>query len=164
MGQTGNYVGSTRRLWVLVTSFLQTIMVFAAATLMNTVDMKTDELFGPSVWSVLALLAFSAGGQVAMARGVRIPEIPTTNATMAYVDLLVDPNLCAKHNRSRNRRFAFLFMLAAGALFGAFALKKFTSSITLMISGIIKLLVTVGFAFNKSEDDSLAPKSEVMPV
>lgn len=164
MGQTGNYVGSTRRLWVLVTSLLQTVMVFAAATLMNTVNIDLNNPFGPSVWGVLALLAFSGGGQVAMARGVRVPEISTANATLAYVDFLVDPNLYAKHNRSRNRRIAFLFMLALGCFVGAYAREKSTSAITLMIAGLVKLIVTVAFAFNKSEDDCFAPKGELMPA
>ena len=164
MGQTGNNVGSTRRLWVLISSLLQTVMVFAAATLMNSVKLNPDHPFGPTIWSVLALLAFSGGGQVAMARGVRIPEISTANASLAIVDFLVDPNYLAKHNRSRNRRVSFLFMLAAGCFVGAYARRKSNISITLMISGIVKLLVTVGFAFNKSEDSSLAARSETMPV
>ena len=164
MGQTGNIVGSTRRLWVFISSLLQTVMVFAAATLMNTVPVNLDQPFGPTIWSVLALLSFSGGGQVAMARGVRIPEISTANASLAYVDFLVDPNLLAKHNRSRNRRVSFLFMLSAGCFLGAYAREKYNTSITLMMAGIVKLLVTVAFAFNKSEDSSPAAISEMMPA
>jgi uncharacterized membrane protein YoaK (UPF0700 family) len=166
MGQTGNYVGATRRLWVLVSSLIQTAMVFAAGWVMNSVsDLKTELNINPSqpwTWSALALLAFSAGGQVAMARGVRIPEISTANASSAYVDLLVDPNLYAKHNRSRNRRLAFLVILALGCIVGAFLHEHVSSPITLIISGAVKLIVTFGFAFNKSEDGSLAPRSELM--
>lgn len=162
LGQTGVYVGSTRRLWVLVSSMIQTVMVLAAATLMNTVEMNLDRPIGPTFWSAIALLAFAGGGQVAMSRGVRVPEISTANASLAMVDFLIDPNICAKHNRSRNRRVSFLFMLAAGGFVGAYVHKNFSSSITLMISGIIKLLVTVAFGFNKSEDGSLAPRSEWM--
>ncbi len=164
MGQTGNIVGSTRRLWVLISSLIQTVMVFAAATLMNSVPVNLDQPFGPAIWSVLALLAFSGGGQVAMARGVRIPEISTANASLAYVDFLVDPNLLAKHNRSRNRRVSFLFMLAAGCFLGAYGREKYNTSITLMMAGIVKLLVTVAFAFNKSEDSSPAARSYMMPA
>jgi len=163
MGQTGNYVGSSRRLWVLVSSLIQTAMVFAAALLMKSLPIyPTENHTGPMVWSVMSLLAFSAGGQLAMSRGVRIPEISTATASSAYVDLLVDPNLYAKHNRSRNRRIAFLFTLAMGCFAGAWAHKRYSSAATLAASGIIKLLVTVGFAFNKSEDGSLAPKTELM--
>jgi len=166
MGQTGNYVGSSRRLWVLVSSLIQTAMVFAAGGLMSSVPNIVDQLRNspsqPWTWSTLALLAFSAGGQVAMARGVRVPEISTATASSAYVDLLVDPNLYAKHNRSRNRRVAFLMILAAGCIVGAFLHEHISSPLTLVISGIVKLVVTLSFAFNKSEDGSLAPRSELM--
>jgi uncharacterized membrane protein YoaK (UPF0700 family) len=166
MGQTGNYVGSTRRLWVLVSSIIQTAMVFAAGWVMSSVpDLEGQLRRSPSqpwTWSTLSLLAFSAGGQVAMARGVRVPEISTATASSAYVDLLVDPNLYAKHNRSRNRRMAFLLILAAGCVVGAFLHQHISSSLSLIISGCIKLVVTLAFAFNKSEDGSLAPRSELM--
>ena len=166
MGQTGNYVGANRRLWVLVSSVIQTAMVFAAGWVMNCVPNLMDQLnvnpSQPWTWSALALLAFSAGGQVAMARGVRIQEISTSNATSSYVDLLVDPNLYAKHNRQRNRRVAFLITLASGCVVGGFLHEHISSPMTLIVSGIVKLLVTVSFAFNMSEDGSLAPKSELM--
>ena len=166
MGQTGNYVGSTRRLWVLVSSLIQTAMVFAAGWIMNSVPNILEQLrtnpSQPWTWSTLSLLAFSAGGQVAMARGVRVPEISTANASSAYVDLLVDPNLYAKHNRSRNRRVAFLVVLAAGCVVGAFLHERLSSPMALIVSGAVKLVVTLGFAFNKSEDGSLAPRGELM--
>ena len=128
----------------------------------NIVDQLRNSPSQPWTWSTLALLAFSAGGQVAMARGVRVPEISTATASSAYVDLLVDPNLYAKHNRSRNRRVAFLMILAAGCIVGAFLHEHISSPLTLVISGIVKLVVTLSFAFNKSEDGSLAPRSELM--
>ena len=153
MGQTGCYVGPTRRLWVLSSSLIQTAMVFAAAAMLES--LPTQET-GKITWSVLALMAFSGGGQVAMARGLRVPEISTAMASSAFVDLLVDPNLYAKHNRSRNRRVGFLFMLFAGCFAGAYARSSpiLQSPGALMISGIIKLAVTVGLVFNKSEDGS----------
>jgi len=151
MGQTGSYVGPTRRLWVLISSFIQTAMVFAAAAMLQSLPMQST---GQITWSVLALMAFSGGGQVAMARGLKIPEISTAMASSAFVDLLVDPNLYATHNRSRNRRVAFLLSMFFGALTGAYAHQnsKLGSSGALMISGIVKLIVTVGLALNKSED------------
>jgi uncharacterized membrane protein YoaK (UPF0700 family) len=168
MGQTGNYVGSTRRLWVLVSSLIQTAMVFAAGWVLNSVPNLTAQLLEypsqPFTWSALALLAFSAGGQVAMARGVRVQEISTANASSAYVDLFVDPNLYAKHNRSRNRRVAFLIVLASGCIVGGFMHQNMTSAMTLFVSGIVKLIITLGFAFNKSEDGSLAPRGELTLV
>ncbi len=165
LGQTGNSLGSSRRLWVMISSLIQTAMVFAAAFVMNSVPNLNEQLKHPSqpwTWSVLAMLAFSAGGQVAMARGVRVPEISTATASSAYVDLLVDPNLYAKHNRSRNRRAAFLVVLASGCIVGGFLHERISSPLTLIISGIIKLIVTFAFAFNKSEDGSLAPRRELM--
>jgi uncharacterized membrane protein YoaK (UPF0700 family) len=168
MGQTGNYVGSNRRLWVLVSSLIQTAMVFAAGLVLQSIPNLKQQLTAhpsqPGTWSALALLAFSAGGQVAMARGVRVQEISTANASSAYVDLFVDPNLYAKHNRSRNRRVAFLIVLASGCIVGGFMHQNMTSAMTLFVSGIVKLIITLGFAFNKSEDGSLAPRGELTLV
>lgn len=84
-----------------------------------------------------------------MARGVKITEITTAMATAAYIDVLVDPKLLARHNRSRNRRIIFLINLAGGSFAGAYIHKATTSAFALLISALIKLGVTAGFAFNR---------------
>lgn len=146
MGQIGNAVGNRRRLWLLLSSLIQTLMVIAATAIQYTLPIRVQD---PATWTVLSLLAFSSGGQVAMARGVKITEITTAMATAAYIDVLVDPRLWARHNRSRNRRVVFLIMLAAGSFAGAYAHKSLNSAFALLASAIIKMGVTVAFGFNR---------------
>lgn len=146
MGQIGNLVGSRRRFWLLISNLLQTVMVLAAAAIQYWLPIHISD---PHAWAVLSLLAFSSGGQVAMARGVKITEITTAMATAAYIDVLVDPKLLARHNRSRNRRIIFLINLAGGSFAGAYIHKATTSAFALLISALIKLGVTAGFAFNR---------------
>jgi uncharacterized membrane protein YoaK (UPF0700 family) len=148
MGQMGNLCNPRRRLWLLFTSFVQTVMVWAAVAIQWTTGQEHQRT-GAAPLAVLSLLAFSSSAQVAMARGMKIPEITTAMATAAYVDLSIDPNLYCKHNRGRNRRIIFLFMLAAGSFAGAFANKAYGSGIALMLSAVLKTIALFGLFFNK---------------
>jgi uncharacterized membrane protein YoaK (UPF0700 family) len=145
-GQTGNAVGPRRRLWLLLSSLLQTAMVWAAVAIQYTVPVRKS---GAASYVVLSLLAFSSAAQVAMARSLKITEITTAMATAAYVDLLIDPNLYGPKNRSRNRRAIFLVMLAGGSFAGAFANRAVDSAFALMIAAAIKTVAMIGLVFNK---------------
>ncbi|TID18969.1 Histone-lysine N-methyltransferase [Venturia nashicola] len=146
MGQLGHYLGPTRRLWILLTNLLQTILVIAATVIQYTTPLLTT---GPAAWSVISTLAFSSGAQVAMARGLGITEITTAMATAAYVDLVADPKLLVRQNRGRNRRIAFLLVLTAGSFAGAFAHRGVNSAFGLLLSSLIKVGVMVAMAFNR---------------
>lgn len=149
MGQVGNFLGCRRRFWLLVNNSLQTAMVFAAAAVHHWRGVSSS---GPMALVVLTLLAFSSGGQVAMARSLKVNEITTAMATAAYVDLLVDPKLLARHNRPRNRRALFLLSLFTGSFAGAFAYARVSSPFALLLSAIGKFIVTTAFLFNRSND------------
>ena len=146
MGQIGNIVGRRRRLWLLLNSTLQTGMVFEASAMQYS---KGDGGRGPIAVGVIALLAFSAGAQVTMSRAMEVPEITTAMATAAWVDLVIDPDVLAKRNRSRNRRALFLLALIAGSLSGAFAYKRVGPSFVLLIAAVGKAIVTAGLLVNK---------------
>lgn len=154
-GQLGNRVGSRRRWWLMANNFFQT-MFFFAASMIQAQYIGWDS--GPRVGSleidavsivVVALLAFSAGGQVAVARSLQMTEITTANATSAYVDMLIDENLFQRYNTRRNRRLCFVLTLIAGSFCGGFAYQKFGSSETLFISSVGKGFVTIMLLFNK---------------
>ena len=145
-GQVGNAVGPRRRLWLMVSSLLQTAMVWAAVAIQYTVPVRKS---GAASYVVLSLLAFSSAAQVAMARSLKITEITTAMATAAYVDLLIDPDLYRPKNRSRNRRAIFLVMLAGGSFAGAFANRAVDSAFALMIAAAVKTVAMIGLAFNK---------------
>jgi uncharacterized membrane protein YoaK (UPF0700 family) len=145
-GQTGNVVGPRRRLWLMLSSLLQTAMVWAAVAVQYLAPVHRESRAG---FAVLSLLAFSSAAQVAMSRGLKITEITTAMATAAYVDLLIDPNLYGRENRSRNRRATFLLMLAGGSFAGAFMNRSMGSAFALMIAAALKTLAMVSLVFNK---------------
>lgn len=147
MGQLGNYFGVRKRFWLLLSNLIQTLMVYAAAAIRYHTPLNRE---GPVALTVIFLLAFSSGGQVAMGRGLKITEITTAMATAAYVDAVVDPRFLAWKNRPRNRRVLFLILLTAGCFVGAFAQKGVDSTFPITLCGIGKSIVTVAFLFNKS--------------
>ncbi|KAL3440416.1 hypothetical protein BJX65DRAFT_300503 [Aspergillus insuetus] len=130
MGQMGNWFGVRRRLWLLLSSIIQ-----------------TPE--GPDALGAIACLAFSSGAQVAMSRSLKITEITTAMATAAYIDVVVDPGLLKLHNRLRNRRVMFLVMLTTGCFVGAFAVRAVNSSFALLWCAVGKSMVTVSLLGNK---------------
>ena len=150
LGQLGNFLGCRLRGWLILSNIVQTILVFAASGLQFR-ERHSDHS-GPGALGVLALLALSAGGQVAMARSLRMTEITTANATSAYVDTFIDVNLYKFQNRSRNRRFLFLLSLCGGSFTGAFVYSKLGSAVTLLIAAGGKVLITVAFLFNREID------------
>jgi len=125
-------------------------MVLLAA-LLNFLFLTGERTPMAPVLCSLGLLAFAAGSQVANSRQLSLPEIPTTQATAAYVDLFVDPRILAPLtvNRSRNRRVVFLLTLLAGSFVGSPAYRYVDSALPLFVAGMVKLAVTVLFIFNR---------------
>ncbi|KFZ23547.1 hypothetical protein V502_01972 [Pseudogymnoascus sp. VKM F-4520 (FW-2644)] len=144
MGQIGNQMGVRKRFWLLITSIIQTAMVFVAAAISHYYKDACAALLA------LFLLAFSSGAQVAMSRSLKVTEITTAMATAAYVDVVVDPLILQRHNRLRNRRVLFLAMLSAGCFAGAFVGKAVNLTLPLLLCGVCKTFVTVVFFFNRA--------------
>ena len=146
-GQFGDCFGRKRRGWLLVTNIIQTLMIFTAAALRQWVAISDTE---PLAWSVITMLAFASGGQVAMARTINVPEITTAMVTSAYIDLLVDPDLFQLRNRPRNRRFFFVLSLLTGSFIGASAYRYVAPSFSLLLCGICKAAICVALLFNRA--------------
>lgn len=149
-GQLGHLIGRRRRLWLLFCNLIQTGMVFTAAGLQYA---HGTDLGGPTTLGCIALLAFAAGSQVVQSRSLEMTEITTAMATAAWLDLIIDRNLFAAKNRSRNRRVGFLAALVLGTLAGAYMFKNVGSPAALAVSGAGKLLVTVMFFFSPAEQE-----------
>ncbi|KAF2875552.1 hypothetical protein BDV95DRAFT_484525 [Massariosphaeria phaeospora] len=147
-GQVGNVFGPRNRLWLLFTNVVQTALVFATVGVQRSTRASGSDAVA---MVVITLLAVSSAAQVAMARPLNVPQITTAMATAAYVDLLVDPQLHSLNNRHRNRRLLFLVMLAAGSFVGAFAHSRVNSAFALLLSAVVKAIVTVMFLFNVEE-------------
>lgn len=124
-------------------------MVFAAAAVEFTHD---GDATSASAHVALGLLAFSSGMQVAMVRGQRITDITTAMVTAVYTDVFIDPDLFCRptENRTRNRRLAFLVSLVVGSFVGAIALRKVSNAFGLLLSALIKLIVTASLLFIRS--------------
>lgn len=148
LGQLGNGLGVRKRWWLVASSLLQTVLVFAAAALQYRYGVKKD---GPLAVLVIALLAFAGGAQVAMVRSLKITEITTAMATAAYVDVFIDPRILGRPNRARDRRLLFLLCLLAGSFAGAGAYKTMSSAFALLISAVGKLIVTFTLLCNRVE-------------
>jgi hypothetical protein len=147
-GQIGHVVGDRNRLWLILCNFIQTYLVFAAAAIQYVYGIQSQ---GSQTLAVLAILAFSAGSQVVQTRALNVLEINTANATSPWVELMIDPNLLARNNRSRTRRAAFLAALILGSLVGGSILTKAGSATVLACSGAGKLLVTIMYFFNAAD-------------
>jgi uncharacterized membrane protein YoaK (UPF0700 family) len=150
MGQIADRIGRTRRGWLLFSNAFQTILVFVAAALRwNTFSGE----HGRQAWAIIAPLAFASGAQVAMARGVSVPEIPTAIVTSAYIDLLIDPGIFKLHNRPRNRRILFIAALMSGGFIGAASYRNVRPAFAILLGAIIKLGVFLAFFFNPGKPD-----------
>ncbi|KAL4950903.1 hypothetical protein BDW69DRAFT_201878 [Aspergillus filifer] len=146
LGQLGLLIGERKRIWLVISNFIQTILILVALVLQYTLPLETE---GPIALTVIACLAFSSGGQVAMSRSLKITEITTAMATAAFVDVVVDPGMLKRKNRMRNRRVLFLVALTVGCLIGAFATRRVGSSFALLWCFVGKGVVTVSFLFNE---------------
>lgn len=155
MGQLGNRFGVRRRLWLLLSSIVQTVLVIVGLIVQYALPVKQE---GPAALGVIACLAFSSGAQVAMSRSLKITEITTAMATAAYVDVVVDPGLLEQRNRLRNRRVMFLVMLTAGCFAGAFAQRAVDSSFALLWCAVGKAVVTVSLLWNRRLEKTKTPK------
>lgn len=146
LGQLGNWIGVRKRLWLLISNVIQTGLVFLALAIQNMVPVKRD---GFGAMAVVGLMAFSSGGQVGMARALKITEITTAAATAAIIDVCVDPSLVKIQNRLRNRRILFLILLTAGCFVGIYVQKALGSRIPFLLCGGLKAIVCFGFFFNR---------------
>ena len=145
LGQCADRLGTRRRAWLLTTNVIQTLLVFTAAALRKWVARHDNR---PPAWSVVALLAFASAGQVAVARTINVPEIPTAMVTSAYIGMLVDPEIFQRHNRPRNRRFFFVCCLLSGSFIGASAYRYVGPAFALLLAALCKTAVCVAFLFN----------------
>ncbi|KXL44770.1 MAG: hypothetical protein FE78DRAFT_123427, partial [Acidomyces sp. 'richmondensis'] len=146
-GQLGNYFGRRRRFWLIFSNVVQTALMFAAAALRQWTRVTRA---GPHAWSVISLMAFSSGAQVAMARTINLPEITTGMVTSAYIDFLVDQRIFGRHNRPRNRRGFFVLCLLSGSFIGASVDRYGAAALAMLLTSLFKAFVAISFLFNHS--------------
>lgn len=154
-GHLGTLAGRRRRAWQIWIAVLQTLMAAGSAWIQYVHGVEQT-----GAWArvSLALLACASGSQVAGARAMRVPEIPTAMATAAWIDLLIDENLLSKHNKPRNRRVLFLGTLIAGSFAGAFAHRRIGSPAAILVSVAVKTTAVVAMLFSPADPNVTGAK------
>ncbi|CAF1141966.1 unnamed protein product [Adineta steineri] len=153
-GQIGHRIGNKRRWWLICNTCFQTILIFVVIVLMSK---KTILPKDSNAYVLALLLSISYGCQMAMAKHLSCPEIPTAVLTSPFMDLLTDPKLFKRHNIPRNRRFFYILLFLVGIIVGSFSYKEMSSEFTLGIAGVVKALVAISFFFNPKTNSQSEP-------
>lgn len=143
-GHIGRLVGRRRRLYLLCTNLLQTLLIFGATAIQHW---GVQEERGQHAVVKMFLLAFAMAGQVSLAIGVGLAELNTTMITSCLIQLCYDPKIFQLNNRPRTRRLGFVVTMAAGHFIGA-AASRHGTSLGLLLTACIKAFVTLSFLFN----------------
>ena len=81
----------------------------------------------------------------------KIPELNTTLITGALVQLAHERNFFKWDNPARNRRIIYYLSFVIGAVVGAAATKYLSPSFGILITAIVKTLVTLSLFLNDGE-------------
>lgn len=166
-GHLGRRVKQRRRLWLVSTNLFQTLLVFAATAIRVWAPRSQT---GGATLALLTLLSLASSGQIAMAVGVGLAELNTTmitgKSTSLYgvspihdvlltsnfpgtmVQLCNDPRIFSLHNKPRNKRVLFYISLLSGCFIGA-AARYCDAWLGLLLTAVVKLVVSLSFLFNK---------------
>lgn len=130
------------RWWVFTTLFVQSLLLLAAAIVIWSGGVTEAEVTAVDihVLGIICLLGLSYGAQGTTARGLDVPQIPTVVITSAMIDLFGDKNLFKVHNRPRNRRAAFIFVISFGAFIGGWIDHKVNGALVIGIAAVIKFI------------------------
>lgn len=154
-----NALSPLRRSTLVLTTFLQSLLILVAA-LLSTIDIvpaDAGDLVPENliVLLPLSLLAAAAGGQCVMSRLLGYGELPTVVLTSAYCDIAMDEKLFKglEGNGKRNRRIASAFLLIAGAAVGGWMTMEHKGiEGALWIVGGVKIVMAIIWAFWRAEE------------
>jgi hypothetical protein len=104
----------------------------------------------------LAFLAFQSGGQIVTSRLLGFNEVPTTVLTSVYCDLASDPQLLARDNVKRNRRFAAVVCILVGGIAGGWISRSAAGLQTnLWIAAAIKMTISLSWSVWKQKGQQM---------
>ncbi|KAL8725452.1 MAG: hypothetical protein Q9166_007346 [cf. Caloplaca sp. 2 TL-2023] len=136
--------GSTRRLSLSLSFFLQGLSILIAAIIITTDVIPENNSNSNRVLIGIPFLAWQFGAQVAASRALGYGEIPTTVLTSVYNDLASDPKLWSWQNAKRNRRAAAAVMVLVGGICGGWLSRlRDGFGIVLWIGAAIKIILGV---------------------
>ncbi|MFE4517736.1 YoaK family protein [Kitasatospora sp. NPDC056783] len=116
----------------------------AAATALAAVAGHTSD---PARYTLIGLLGFAMGGQNAVVRALKVPDLTTTVLTMTITALAAD--------RTGSRRLASAVWMFAGALVGA--LLVLHVSVPVALASALVLLVAVAALIHRAGRPTPAP-------
>ena len=141
-GNAGHLLGLRRRSWLILSTFIQIMVLLVAAVLVSPAGPASTQVGGSNEFVIIMLFAGMSGCQVAMARQSGSQELPTAPMTSSYVDLMADKYLFKgfRHPKAgpRNRRLAYIIAMIAGGLLGALTHKYAGSWVVVIMTMALK--------------------------
>lgn len=159
----------SNRLWLSMLVLVQGLLCLLAAGLVtpahlvphnppgvDTAATATSIIHNIRIVSLLPPLAFQSGMQIAVSRLLGFNELPVNVLTSTYCDLMGDPKLLAVQNVKRNRRFASVVLLLAGAISSGWLMRSSGGLCSVFyISGGIKTITGIlVFVFFKRKEET----------
>jgi uncharacterized membrane protein YoaK (UPF0700 family) len=150
---------TSNRLWTSSLFTLQGLFIFVAAALATPNGLIPQNPAGTSfhapepTWvkhdirivSLLPLLGWQAGMQIAASRLLGFNELPVNVVTSTYCDLMGDFKLLATNNVKRNRRAASVILLFIGSITSAWLMRSRGGlESVLWVAGAVKVLAGLG--------------------
>ncbi|KAK6349393.1 hypothetical protein TWF696_005680 [Orbilia brochopaga] len=152
--------GSTLRGTLVVSFFVQAMLIVLAAVLVQTevapIASAAERESGRTQYyytalAPLAFLAFQAGGQIVVSRAFGHNHIPSIVLTSLYSDLVADPLFFQPVNVKRNERIASAVLVLTGAITGGWIMRNSSMAAVLWLAAGIKFVIMVGFMFWPAE-------------
>ncbi|KAF3915446.1 hypothetical protein ABW21_db0200104 [Orbilia brochopaga] len=152
--------GSTLRGTLVVSFFVQAILIIIAAALVQSqvapIASAAERESGRTQYHYIALvplafLAFQAGGQIVVSRAFGHNHIPSIVLTSLYSDLVADPLFFQPVNIKRNERIASAVLVLTGAITGGWMMRNSSMAAVLWFAAGIKFAIMVGFVFWPAE-------------
>ena len=139
---------------------LQTAFVYIAAALAYFV---TDRDTWPTAPTIVGLLAFGAGGQIAISIHVGLQELNTTMVTGALIQLCTDRHILELKNTKRNRRLIFYACFLCGCFTGANITKHVSTSLAILLHAVLKTIACLSFLFNEGNEPETDGETQRRP-
>ena len=148
-------VGATRRLTLVLSFLLQTLLIATAAILVHTDTVPETNPTDARVLIAIPLLAAQSGAQIVTAKSLGFNELPTTVLTSVYNDLGGDINLLKWDNPKRNRRLGAVAMMLLGGISAGWLLRTSGSLVAVLWAGAaIKLVLSLSWLVFSSESSA----------
>ena len=140
-----------RRLTLFISFSIQAVLIFLCAILLQTHVIGSEVQPAHEVYRWLdlvpvILLSLQGPGQILAARQLGYLEMPTVVASIMMYDFASDPDLLARRNVRRTRRFMGVVVLLAGAICGGWIVDKLGHiTVALWVGGSIKGAIAVAW-------------------